>query len=115
MAEKESAASRRRQKISQIIAEQSIGSWSPYAHSDCIDEDGKHCSYEEWRHQDGRKAEQWDSGYCSDPELEALLRTRDEANERHCAEMQREMLIPRLRALAKSILKRWHSLRKARQ
>lgn len=115
MPDEERVASRRRQRLAELSIGRSIGGWIHYRHCDCIDDDGTQTSCEEWRHQDGREATEWPGGHCSDPELEALLRARDEANERRRAEVQRGMLLPRLRALVKSILKLWHFLRSARQ
>jgi len=53
-----------------------LGGWSPGAMCDGEDSNGRWLSWTTYTHPDGREVDVLDGGYCSDPELQALLKAQ---------------------------------------
>jgi len=53
-----------------------LGGWYPTALCDGFGSDGRSLHWTTYTHPDGREADVFDGGYCSDPELQALLQAR---------------------------------------
>ena len=59
-----------------------LGGWRPGALCDGFSSDGQSLHWTTYTHPDGREADVFDGGYCSDPELQALLRAQAAARRR---------------------------------
>ena len=75
---------RRRQPSAawEAFAAAELGGWRPGALCDGFSGDGRSLHWTTYTHPDGREADVLDGGYCSDPELQALLTARAEAWDR---------------------------------
>ena len=59
-----------------------LGGWRPGALCDGYSSDGRSLHWTTYTHPDGREVDVLDGGYCSDPELQALLRAQAAARRR---------------------------------
>ena len=64
---------RSRDRLQQAAAQRGLNGWALTALVDGIDSNGEPIYWHEYQHLDGRRAEAWPDGRCSDPELMQLL------------------------------------------
>jgi len=69
----ERATDRSRDRLQQAATQRGLNGWALTALVDGIDRDGEPIYWHEYQHLDGRRAEAWPDGRCSDPELLQLL------------------------------------------